>query len=425
MKALVVFGTRPEAVKLAPVIQELGRRRAAGAPATVRVVVTGQHRELLDAMLTLFGIRPDRDLDIMRHGQGLTQVTARVLEGLEPVLQEERPDWVVVQGDTTSAFAAALAAFYARVPVAHVEAGLRTSTLWLPYPEEANRRLITRLASLHLAATPRAAANLAREGVEAAAVRITGNPVVDALRQIAALPLRAVPDRDPEGPQGNEAAPGAGGDDALAVPAWALAALEWLGEPGSLGILLTSHRRENWGEPLERVCRAVLEILQAEPRARVLFPCHPNPRVRATAQALLGGHERVRLTEPLGYLPFLKAMERAVLILSDSGGVQEEAPAFGRPVLVLREETERPEAVQAGVARLVGTDVRRIVEGARALLVTARPGDALPGVPADDGSRGRHGFPNPFGDGRASERIASALLGEPFEPFQPPDPPAA
>lgn len=381
----MVFGTRPEAVKLAPVIGELGRRQAQGAPAEVRVVVTGQHRELLDGMLALFGIRADYDLDIMRHGQGLTQVTARVLEGLEPILEQERPDWVVVQGDTTSAFAAALAAFYARIPVAHVEAGLRTSTLWLPFPEEANRRLITRLAGLHLAATPRAAANLAREGVDASQVRITGNPVVDALQAIRNLPLD--------------------------MPGWAEDALAWLAEPGTLGLLLTSHRRENWGEPLERICRAVREILREEPRARVLFPCHPNPRVRATAEALLGGHERVRLTEPLGYLPFLRAMEKATLILSDSGGVQEEAPTFGRPVLVLREETERPEAVEAGTARLVGTDPGRIIDAARELL--AREG----GAPAGTG-----GLPNPFGDGRAASRIVAALLGETFEPFQPPPP---
>lgn len=407
MKAMVVFGTRPEAVKLAPVIQELERRRAEGVPLSTRVVVTGQHRELVESMLALFRIRADEDLEIMRHGQGLTQVTARVLEGLEPILERERPDWVVVQGDTTTAFAAALAAFYAQVPVAHVEAGLRTSTLWLPFPEEANRRLITRLASLHLAATPWAAANLTREGVGADQIRITGNPVVDALHQIRALPLRVASRPDPGTVAAGDAASPAD-PDPLAVPSWAHQALAWLAQPGSLGILLTSHRRENWGEPLERICRAVLQILDREPRARVLFPCHPNPRVRQTAQALLGSHERVRLTEPLGYLSFLKAMERAALILSDSGGVQEEAPALGRPVLVLREETERPEAVDAGVAQLVGTDVERIVASALDLL--QRAGEA----PGRAGS-----LPNPFGDGRAAARIVSALLGEPFEPFQP------
>lgn len=402
MKVMVVFGTRPEAVKLAPVIQELERRRVQGAAVTTRVVLTGQHRELVASMLALFQIEAHEDLKIMRPGQGLTQVTVRVLEGLEPILQRERPDWVVVQGDTTSAFAAALAAFYAHVPVAHVEAGLRTSSLWLPYPEEANRRLITRLATLHLAATPWAAANLQQEGVPPEAIRVTGNPVVDALHQIRALPLRVAPDQEKRG----EA-------DPLAVPPWADEALRWLGEPGNLGILLTSHRRENWGEPLERICRAVLHILRAEPRARVLFPCHPNPRVRGVAQAILGGEARVRLTEPLGYLPFLKAMERASLILSDSGGVQEEAPAFGRPVLVLREETERPEAVEAGVANLVGTDVDRIVTRALELLRQAGANrQTLP--PA-----------SPFGDGRAAPRIVSALLGEPVEPFQPSPGPGA
>lgn len=405
MKVMVVFGTRPEAVKLAPVIQELLRRSSQGVPVLTRVVLTGQHRELVENMLALFRIRAHYNLEIMQHGQGLTQVTTRVLEGLEPILQEERPDWVVVQGDTTTAFAAALSAFYAQIPVAHVEAGLRTSTLWLPFPEEANRRLITRLASLHLAATPWAASNLTQEGIPASQIRITGNPVVDALQQIRTLPLREAP---PSKPGGSHDQNGAAAADPLAVPSWVAQALAWLGEPGSVGILLTSHRRENWGPPLERICRAVLQILEREPRARVLFPCHPNPRVRQTAQALLGSHERVRLIEPLGYLPFLKAMERATLILSDSGGVQEEAPAFGRPVLVLREETERPEAVASGVARLVGTDVDRIVASALEVLHEAGARRERSGVPA-----------SPFGDGRAAARIVAALLGEPFEPFQP------
>lgn len=381
IRALLVFGTRPEAIKMAPIVQAM-RKSERFAPI---VAVTGQHREMLDQVLDLFGLVPDYDLNLMHPGQKLGELTARVLTGLEPVIVRERPDWVLVQGDTTTAFAGALAAFYAHVPVAHVEAGLRTRTIWLPFPEEANRRLITRLSSLHFAPTRRAVANLLEEGVPEETVHLTGNTVIDALFTV----LNGV----------------LGGGGAAEVAAA-------LATPPPAGarrmILVTTHRRENWGEPMGRVYQAILDILEQVPDAWVLFPCHRNPVVRELARAVLEGHPRVRITDPLDYPSFVEALREATLVLSDSGGVQEEAPALNKPVLVLRDETERQEAIEAGTARLVGTDRKRIVQEAVRLLTDERAYAQMAGA------GGKH---NPFGDGHAAERILAAL--EAFTPGRP------
>ena len=359
-RLLVVMGTRPEAIKLAPLIL-----RAAADPARfeVRVVRTSQHQEMLDQVVDYFGLPIHADLDIMRPDQNLVHVTTAALEGLHRVVGELRPDAVVVQGDTTTTFAGALAAFYHRVPVAHVEAGLRTWDRDQPFPEEANRCLTTVLADFHFAPTEAARENLLRESVPASRVWVTGNTAIDALF----LALEKAGKR-----------PGA-------APA------------GGRTVLLTAHRRENHGEPMRRICQAVLALLDRFPDLRVVYPVHLSPRVRQVVRPMLEAHPRVSLVEPLGYEPFVLAMNEAHLILSDSGGVQEEAPALGKPVLVLRNTTERPEAVTAGTARLVGTEVDTIVAEAERLLTDAEHYRAM--------SRAR----NPFGDGHASERILDVL----------------
>jgi UDP-N-acetylglucosamine 2-epimerase (non-hydrolysing) len=328
-KFLVVVGTRPEAVKLAPVVHAL----RAAPWAECRVLATAQHRQLLDQTLGFFGIRPDLDLDLMRPDQSLADLTARMVSALDPVFAAERPDWVIAQGDTTTVMVAALAAFYRRIRFAHVEAGLRTGDLAQPFPEEGNRAIVGRLASLHFAPTQRAAQNLRAENVPEAAVHVVGNTVIDALLWAAAR-----------------------------VPAGAFAPA-----PGRRLLLVTAHRRENFGAPFEAICRALLR-LAARPDVELLYPVHPNPNVRAVVGRLLAGHERIRLCDPLDYPDMVAAMRASTLILTDSGGVQEEAPSLGVPVLVLRDETERPEGVAAGAARLVGPHEERIVAAATTLL---------------------------------------------------------
>ncbi len=363
-RLLVVVGTRPEAIKLAPLVLEA--RRAPELFETV-VVSTGQHREMLAQVLDLFEVAVDLDLGIMTPDQSLGHVTTAALTGVARAIERFAPDCLVVQGDTTTAFAGALAGFYAAVPVAHVEAGLRTYDKRQPFPEELNRRLISHVADYHFAPTPRARHNLLAEGIDPDRIWITGNTGIDAL--FLAL---------------ERCRPEAAG-------------------PPRTGrvLLLTAHRRENHGAPLGRICRAVLTLLERFPDLRVVYPVHLNPRVRTTAFGLLGGHPRVELTEPLDYRTFVLAMHRADVILTDSGGIQEEAPSLHKPVLVLRETTERPEAVEAGTARLVGTDAGRIVQETAALL--AEVGNGRGPVLQD----------NPYGDGKATRRILEVLADVP------------
>jgi UDP-N-acetylglucosamine 2-epimerase (non-hydrolysing) len=356
-RILFVFGTRPEAIKLAPVIRRIGD--------SARIAVTAQHRGMLDQVLQAFSIRPHHDLDLMRPGQSLFESTSRIIAALEPVLETERPDFVVVQGDTTTALCAALAAFYKNIPVAHVEAGLRTGDLRQPFPEEMNRVLVSRLAALHFAPTEAARQNLIREGV--GNIFVTGNTAIDAVldvsREIESGRFK------PEIPELN---------------------------PRQKLILVTAHRRESFGAGFESICRA-LKRLAARPDVEMIYPVHPNPNVQDPVMRGLR-ESRVRLIEPLGYIEFVALMSRAYLILTDSGGIQEEAPSLGKPVLVLREKTERPEAVEAGTARLVGTDEERIVSETKILLDDA----------AEYARRSR--VHNPYGDGHASERIRDILF---------------
>jgi UDP-N-acetylglucosamine 2-epimerase (non-hydrolysing) len=365
LRVLSVFGTRPEAIKMAPVVQQL-----AVTPGVESLVcVTAQHREMLDQILDLFQIRPDYDLDLMRPDQKLSELTAAVFNDLEPVLVQAQPDWIIIQGDTTTVMAAALLAFYHRVRVGHVEAGLRTGDKWQPFPEEINRRVAGVVADLHFAPTENARQNLLSEGVPAGAVVVTGNPVIDALQQIAQHAQDSTP-------------------TALAsVPT------------DRRIILLTAHRRENFGRPLENVFNAVRTLAQRYAQdVHIVYPVHMNPHVHQPAHRILGDVANISLLDPVEYLTMVHLMGRAVLILTDSGGIQEEAPALGTPVLVLREVTERPEAIEAGTARLVGTDVDRILDQACALLDD----------PAAYQRMAR--AVNPFGDGHAAERIVAALM---------------
>lgn len=366
LQVMTVFGTRPDAVKMAPVVLELQRYEPR---VQVEVVVTGQHREMLDQVLQVFHITPHHDLNIMQHGQTLTQITVRVLEGLDALLHEQKPDVLLAQGDTTTTFVAALAAFYHQVAFGHVEAGLRTHHKYNPFPEEMNRRLAGVIADFHFAPTPNARENLLREGVNPERVWVTGNTGIDALLMVAQQPYQMT---DPLLQQ------------AMTSPLRT--------------VLLTAHRRENWGEPLRRICIAVKRLVERFEDIQVVFPMHRNPLVRRTAVEVLGGLPRVTLTDPPDYAPFVKLMQHSTLILTDSGGVQEEAPSLGKPVLVLRETTERPEGVEAGTARLVGTDTERIVEEA-SLLLTDK--DAY-------GEMAR--AVNPYGDGKAAQRIRQVLF---------------
>jgi UDP-N-acetylglucosamine 2-epimerase len=368
MRILTVFGTRPEAIKMAPVV----RRLAAAPGIDSRVCVTAQHRQMLDQVLDLFAIRPDHDLDLMRAGQGLTYITTAVLERLGEVLRAERPDRILVQGDTTTTMAAALAAFYEKIPVGHVEAGLRTGNIHSPWPEEMNRRLTTAIADLHFPPTPEARDNLLREGVPAGRIVVTGNTVIDAL-----LDAVAILDADP------------------ARTAALDAALPRL-DPAKRLILTTGHRRENFAGGLERVAQGLL-LLAQRGDVEIVYPVHLNPNVQQAANAVLGGHPAIHLIPPLDYLPFVNLMRRATLIVTDSGGVQEEAPSLGKPVLVTRDTTERPEAVAAGTVELVGTDTGRLV---------ARAGRLLDDPAAYAAMSFAH---NPYGDGHAAARIVETL----------------
>lgn len=365
-RILIILGTRPEAVKLCPVIRYL---RMNPDDFDVRVCVTAQHRDLLDQVLCVFGVRPDHDLNAMRPAQSLFASTSRILSGLEGVLAAERPHLVLVQGDTTTTLCGALAGFYARVPVGHVEAGLRTGDPGQPFPEEMNRLLVTRLAALHFAATPGAAENLAKEGVAPESVFVTGNTGIDAVLQV----------RD------------------LLIKGELSSSRSWAHLNGSKKlIVVTAHRRESFGAGFERICEA-LARLAAREDVEIVYPVHPNPNVTEPARRYLSALPNVHLTEPLDYVEFVDLMCRAYLLLTDSGGIQEEGPSLGKPILVLREKTERPEAVEAGTVRLVGSDTARIVTEASRLL--------------DDPEeyQRRAWIHNPYGDGRASERIAEAI----------------
>jgi len=384
LKVLLVFGTRPEAIKLAPVIREL-RRRSADFGLQSVVCVTAQHRQMLDQVLQLFDIQPDYDLDIMKDNQSPPQVASVILVGLDPILQKEKPDWVLVQGDTTTVAAAALAAFYARLKVGHVEAGLRTFDKWQPYPEEINRRVASVIADLHFAPTGTARRNLLREGIADNRILVTGNTVIDAIHWVAKQPLT------PE-------------THSLIERYLSSTAIE--AQDRRL-ILMTAHRRENFGSPLENICLALRDIATLYGRrVCIVYPVHLNPNVWDPVHRMLGGIPNIILIPPLDYLPLVHLMKHSYLVLTDSGGIQEEAPGLGLPVLVLREVTERPEAVDAGTVRLIGTNRSRIVAEAVRLL-------------DDAGEYARMARAvNPYGDGHAAERIVSALIGERAEPFK-------
>lgn len=363
LKVMSIFGTRPEAIKMAPLVLELRRREEIDS----LVCVTAQHREMLDSVLDIFGIRPDYDLNVMQSGQTLSGITSRVLEGLGGVLAESAPDLVLVHGDTTTTFAAALSAFYAKIPCGHVEAGLRTFDRWSPWPEEMNRRLAGQLCTLHFAPTARNAENLRREGVEGG-VFVTGNTVIDALRYTAAG----------EGFQSDE--------------------LKSLDFTGRRVITLTCHRRENYGEPMRQIFSAVRQIAESNPDVLIVYPVHLSPVVSNAARECLSDVDNVALISPLSAVDMHRLMAKSYLIMTDSGGIQEEAPALGKPVLVLRRETERPEAVEAGTVQIAGVETDNIVMLVQTLLndpaAYMRMAQAV----------------NPYGDGHACERIVDGIL---------------
>ncbi|NJO40328.1 MAG: UDP-N-acetylglucosamine 2-epimerase (non-hydrolyzing) [Cyanobacteria bacterium RU_5_0] len=360
IRVCIILGTRPEAIKLAPVIQQFRQHPAFDT----QVVLTGQHQEMVAQVMQLFSLYADHNLAIMQHGQTLTDITCRSLRGLETLFQQIQPQLVLVQGDTTTAFAAAIAAFYHKIPVGHVEAGLRTDALYNPYPEEANRRLISQVTQLHFAPTSLAVEHLEKSGV-LGKIYNTGNTVIDALLSVA--------DREP----------------ACTVPG-----LDW---NEYRVILSTVHRRENWGQPLQDIAQGFLQVLDKCPDAALLLPLHRNPTVREPLKAVLGSHPRVFLTEPLDYSELVGAIQRCYLLLTDSGGLQEEAPSLGKPVLVLRETTERPEAITAGTAKLIGTNSENILKATTELLKEPEAYQAMATVA------------NPFGDGHAAERIVAIV----------------
>ena len=371
MKVMVVFGTRPEAIKMAPLVKAL---QATPGLQTV-VCVTAQHRQMLDQVLRLFEITPEHDLDVMKPGQDLYDITSNILLGLRPVLAAERPDWVLVHGDTTTTLATTLAAYYARIPVAHIEAGLRTGDKYAPFPEEMNRKITGAVADLHFAPTTASEANLLAEGVPAASIHVTGNTVIDALLAVV---------------------------DKLKTSATLQTELaerfRFLDASKRL-ILVTGHRRENFGEGFQNICHALADVAERHPEVEILYPVHLNPNVRQPVQDILAarGLSNVHLIEPVDYLPFVYLMNRSHLIITDSGGVQEEAPSLGKPVLVMRETTERPEAVAAGTVKLVGTSRDEIVRQCERLLTDS---DAYLAM-----SRAH----NPYGDGQAVARIVNTL----------------
>jgi UDP-N-acetylglucosamine 2-epimerase (non-hydrolysing) len=367
-KVLLVFGTRPEAIKMASVYEVLNATNGLD----VRVAVTAQHREMLDQVLRLFAIKPDYDLNVMKPGQGLTEITIAVLAGLKPVLEEFKPDLLLVHGDTTTTLSATLAAYYQQIPVGHVEAGLRTGNIYSPWPEEVNRKVTGAIAQLHFAPTDQAASNLKNEAVPANRISITGNTVIDALLHVVELL-----EHDPQQSAAFD--------------------VEFGIDPTKRVILVTGHRRESFGVGFERMCSALATIAERKD-VQIIYPVHLNPNVRGPVESNLGALERVHLIAPQDYLPFVHLMRRADIILTDSGGVQEEAPSLGKPVLVMRDHTERPEAVEAGTVKLVGTDADLIVREATALLDDQACYEAM--------SRAH----NPYGDGLASQRIRDAVL---------------
>ncbi len=369
LRVLSIFGTRPEAVKMAPVVRHLAETPGIDS----RVCVTAQHRQMLDQVLNLFDITPDVDLNLMRPNQTLTQITADILTGLDPILRDIQPDWVLVQGDTTTVMAAALLAFYHHIQVGHVEAGLRTDDRYQPFPEEINRRIAGVVADLHFAPTEHSRENLLRENVPPASIVVTGNPAIDALQSIVAVP----------------------------PPAPTQALLEKLDiRPGGKQlILITAHRRENLGQGIDNICRALRELAETYAgRLELVWPVHLNPNVQEPVYRQLSGIPNITLTPPQDYLPNIHLMKRSLLVLTDSGGIQEEATSLGKPCLVLRDVTERPEGVEAGVLKLVGADTRRIVDSARELI-------------EDEAAYRRMSCAaNPFGDGHAAERIVQAVI---------------
>jgi UDP-N-acetylglucosamine 2-epimerase (non-hydrolysing) len=365
---MIIFGTRPEAIKMAPVIAELSRH-----PDKFRttVCVTAQHRQMLDQVLALFKIRPDYDLDIMQAGQTLSQLTARVLIALDPVLSEDKPDWVLVQGDTTTTMAASLAAFYKEIRIGHIEAGLRTDNKYAPFPEEINRRITTVMADYHFAPTSRARQALLNEGIKDSSIIVTGNTAIDALLQIKS----GISSHPPE------------------IPAQLKEAIK-----GKRMVLVTGHRRESFGKGFEDICLAIKDLVTAHNDICVVYPVHLNPNVQEPVNRILGNVERVHLIEPMAYAPFVWLMDQSYLILTDSGGIQEEAPSLGKPVLVMRQVTERPEGIDAGCVKLVGVERKSIVDNTATLLIN------------EDAYRRMARVENPYGDGRAAERIVEILL---------------
>lgn len=368
-KILVVFGTRPEAIKMAPLVKHLQRLSAF----QVQVCVTGQHRQMLDQVLELFEIKPEFDLNLMKAGQDLTDITVGVLQGMRETLMRCGPDIVLVHGDTSTTLATSLAAFYQRIPVGHVEAGLRTGNLYSPWPEEANRKIAGALAHWHFAPTAASRNNLLAEGVSTNSIHVTGNTVIDALLQV-----RERIQQDESLRQGFQEK------------------FNFI-DPAKRILLVTGHRRENFGEGFERICEALSRIAIARPDVEIVYPVHLNPQVQEPVRRLLGEISNVHLIEPLDYLPFVYLMDQSTLILTDSGGIQEEAPSLGKPVLVMRDTTERPEAVSAGTVKLVGTDVSRIFENAQHLLSDSDAYYAM--------ARAH----NPYGDGLACQRIGEVL----------------
>lgn len=358
-KIICVVGTRPEAIKMAPLIKELKKSELF----SVTVLATAQHRDLLDQALELFGIAADDDLNVMTPGQTLQELTARLMIGVDRILEERKPDMVIAQGDTTTVFVTALACFYKKIPFAHLEAGLRTNDLYSPFPEEANRILAGHLAALHFSPTSVSRDNLLKENIGEEKVFVTGNTVIDALLDTAKKDF----------------------DFGIDIP------------PNHRLVLVTSHRRENFGKPIENICAALLELVNKYPDIYVLFPVHPNPNVRNVTNSVLKGHNRIALVDPLDYGPFVSAIKKSYLILTDSGGVQEEAPALGKPVLVLRRDTERPEAVTEGVVKLVGTETVDIIREASILL-----SDSIEYFKMAKGA-------SPYGDGKASSRILNII----------------
>ena len=362
IKVMSIFGTRPEAIKMAPIIQEMEYHK--GEIDSV-ICVTAQHREMLDSVLDTFHIVPDYDLNIMKKRQTLDSVTGTILHGLNVILEKEKPDIVLVHGDTTTTFASALSAFYHKIPVGHVEAGLRTHNLYSPYPEEANRQMVGTIAELHFTPTMQSLKNLLQENKDPEKIYVTGNTAIDALKTTVR--------KEYDSP-----------------------ALQWAGDARI--ILLTAHRRENWGAPLKRVFTAVNKITEKYPDARVIYPCHMNPAVRGLADEMFGNNDHVRVIEPLEVTDFHNLIKKSYLVLTDSGGIQEEGPSLGKPVIVVRETTERPEGVEAGTLKLVGTSTENIVKQVSRLMDDEIEYERM--------SKAE----NPYGDGHASERIVNAII---------------